>query len=159
MTRDDLPGLEWDGEYSHFRRMYRNAYQREKEGLSVNWVVELPGTGLIGQAFVQLICGREELADGVARAYVYSFRVRLPYRGIGLGSVMLDVIEADLRKRNFKYVMLNVAKENTRAQKLYEKHGFSIVAHEPGCWSYQDQNGNLRNVEEPAWRMEKRLAI
>ena len=50
---------------------------------------------------------------------------------------------------------LNVAKTNIRARKMYEAHGFRAVAHEPGCWSYIDHEGNWQHVEEPAWRMEK----
>ncbi|RPJ37769.1 MAG: hypothetical protein EHM21_17775, partial [Chloroflexi bacterium] len=79
----DLPGMEWDGEYTHFRRMYAEAYQRMRRGYTVLWVAELPGTGLVGQVFIQLVCDRPELADGQERAYLYSFRVRSAYRGQG----------------------------------------------------------------------------
>ena len=80
------PSLEWDGEYAHFRRVYQDAFNRSQRGLSVLWVAELPGSGVIGQVFIQLICDRPELADGTNRAYLYSFRVRPEYRSAGTRS-------------------------------------------------------------------------
>src|SRR5512142_2058842 len=94
-TAADLPGLEWDGEFSHFRRVYADAYQRMVDGKSILWVADLPGTGIIGQVFIQLTCDREELADGFCRAYLYSFRIRPPYRRAGLGTRVMQVVERD----------------------------------------------------------------
>jgi len=153
----DLIGLEWEGEFQHFRRLYKGAYQRSLQGLSVLWVAELPGKGLIGQVFIQLIGDRPELADGKNRAYMYSFRVRPEYRSRGLGARILAFLEEDLKQRGFRAVTLNVAKDNPRAIKLYEKNGYRITAHEPGVWSYPDDRGIWRKVVEPAWRMEKFL--
>jgi ribosomal protein S18 acetylase RimI-like enzyme len=106
---------------------------------------------------VQLSCDRPELADGRSRAYVYSFRVRRPYRGAGLGTRLMEVVEDDLRRRRFSHVTLNVAKDNPRARELYQRLGYAVTAHEPGRWSYPDHNGVWQHVHEPAWRMEKEL--
>lgn len=154
----DLPGLEWDGEYAHFRRVYAEAYQRMERGLAVHWVADLPGHGIIGQVFIQLCCDRLELADGIRRAYLYSFRIRPAFRNQGLGTMMMNVIENDLRARGFNLVTLNVAKDNPSAQRLYRRLGYRVVAHEPGFWTYQDQYGEWHQVEEPAWRMEKKIS-
>jgi len=43
-NESDLPGLEWDGEYAHFRKLYANAYQRCTNGTAVLWVAELNGS-------------------------------------------------------------------------------------------------------------------
>jgi ribosomal protein S18 acetylase RimI-like enzyme len=153
----DLAGLEWDGVYTHFRRVYSEAYRRAQSGFSVLWVAEHPEAGLIGQVFIQLICDRPELADGCCRAYLYSFRIRPEYRCMGLGTRMLQVVHTDLKERGYQTITLNVAKDNLRAQKLYEKHGYQVVAHEPGIWSYPDEKGVWHKVNEPAWRMEKTL--
>jgi len=157
MEEVDLPTLEWDGEYTHFRRMYADAFKRQQRGFSILWVAELLDYGIIGQVFIQLICDRHELADGLYRAYLYSFRIKPPFRDAGLGGRMLAVLEADLKQRHYRQVTLNVAKTNIRARKMYEAHGFRAVAHEPGCWSYIDHEGNWQHVEEPAWRMEKTI--
>ncbi len=153
----DLPALEWDGEYAHFRRLYSDAYQRYLNGTALLWVADLHGKGIIGQAFIQFSCDRPELADGQVRAYLYSFRIRSEYRRAGLGTRILGVIEHDLVQRGFQIVTLNVAKTNVDAQRLYLRHGYRIVDHEPGIWSYPDQYGAWHRVEEPAWRMEKKL--
>ncbi len=157
LNENDLPALEWDGEFTHFRRVYADAYRRQMRGVSVLWVAEMPSVGIIGQVFIQLICDRRELADGFRRAYLYSFRVRGPYRNQGLGTRMVEELSADLRHRHYKILTLNVAKDNPRARALYERLGFTVVSAEPGIWSYIDHRGLRQNMEEPAWRMEKAL--
>lgn len=157
IRQEDLPGLEWDGEYQHFRRVYADAYHRVLNGLTLMWVADLAGIAIIGQVFIQLTCDRPELADGSKRAYLYSFRIRPQYRSAGLGTRVMEIVEDDLRRRGFQYITLNVAKDNPRAAQLYERLGYKRVAHEPGCWSYQDDRGVWHSVQEPAWRMEKCL--
>jgi ribosomal protein S18 acetylase RimI-like enzyme len=157
LRAQDLPGLEWDGEYTHFRRLYADAFQRMEKGLAVHWVAVLPGEKIIGQVFIQLNCDRPELADGSRRAYLFSFRIRPIYRNHGVGSLIMKTVEDDLRKRRFRAITLNVAKDNLDAQRLYRRNGYHIVAHEPGVWSYPDENGVWHQMIEPAWRMEKNL--
>ena len=70
LVHADLPALEWNGEYTHFRRLYQDAFESAQHGHALLWVVEVQGAGLIGQAFVQLSSSRRELADGVTKAYV-----------------------------------------------------------------------------------------
>lgn len=158
MTKEDLPALEWNGIYTHYRQVYANEFQHYENGASVLWVAEVPENGIIAQVFIQLTCDRAELANGKTRAYLYSFRVKPEYQGQGIGTYMLEIVEADLVRRGFSSVTLNVAKDNLRAQELYQARKFRIVAHEPGRWSYPDEKGSWHVVEEPAWRMEKLLA-
>jgi ribosomal protein S18 acetylase RimI-like enzyme len=157
MVKDDLAALEWGGMYTHYRQVYANEFQRYQNGASVLWLAEIPAKGIIAQVFIQLTCDREELANGKTRAYLYSFRVKQEYQGLGIGTYMLEIVEADLVRRGYSVVTLNVAKDNLRAQELYKARKFRIVAHEPGRWSYPDEKGEWQSVEEPAWRMEKRL--
>lgn len=157
MVYEDLPALEWDGEYVHFRNVYKGVYQRTQIGTAVAWVAELPDTGIIGQIFLQLDCDRPELANGWNRAYLYSFRIKPPYRKLGLGTKMLEVLENYLIARHYSRLTLNVARDNPEAIRLYERLGFHIVAEEPGIWSYIDHKGKWCTEEEPSWRMEKHL--
>ncbi len=158
VTDQDLVALEWDGQYSHFRRVYQEAYQRAVRGHSVLWLAEIQQVGVIGQTFVQLTCDRPELADGRTRGYIYAVRVREEYRNRGIGTRLMDVAEDDLRSRGFTLATLNVARNNRDAQRLYQRRGYRIIAFEPGKWSYPDDKGTWQSVVEPAWRMEKRLA-
>jgi ribosomal protein S18 acetylase RimI-like enzyme len=165
LKQQDLPPLEWEGEFTHFRRVYADAFERARTGRSILWVAEftgpdqLPGShltnGIIGQLFVQLTCDRPELADGIHKGYIYAFRVKPFFRGGGLGTRMLKIAETDLKQRGFKTVTLNVAQVNQDARRLYERLGYHVVASDPGRWSYPDEKGYWRFVEEPAWRMEK----
>ncbi len=153
----DLKDLEWGGEYKHFRLIYQNTYRRCLEGKALSWVAVHNFKGLIGQVFVQLECDRLELADGKDRAYMFSFRVKPDYRNQGLGTQMLAVLEADIAGRGFRVMTLNVARENSGALRLYGRNGYIVVASDPGRWSYPDEKGCWREVEEPSWRMEKKL--
>jgi ribosomal protein S18 acetylase RimI-like enzyme len=157
VTLADLPALEWEGEFTHFRRMYAEAYRRSQRGEAVLWVIEHAQLGILGQLFVHLDSQRHELADGVHRAYIYGFRVRPAFRDLGLGTRLLKVAELDLLRRGFSWTVLNVSRENLDARRLYERLGYRVVAGDPGRWSYQDDLGIRHDVIEPAWRMEKRL--
>jgi len=157
IRKNDLAALEWDGEFAHFRRLFSEAYQSAVLGRAVLWLAEIIEVDLIGQLFVQLNSGRPELADGGYRAYIYGFRIKPTYRGVGVGSRLLDAAESDLVQRGYKRVTLNVGRDNPDARRLYERRGYIVVAAEPGRWSYLDQHGRRREVNEPSWRMEKVL--
>jgi ribosomal protein S18 acetylase RimI-like enzyme len=159
VTEADLPALEWDGEYSHFRRLYLEVFRSTQEGKAIMWVAELMEVNIIGQLFVQLTSSRKELANGTSRAYFYGFRVKPKYQGHGVGTKLLRTAEEDLVQRNFRWATLNVGRDNPGARRLYERLGYHIVANEAGRWSYQDQDGNRHEVNEPAWRMEKLLDL
>jgi ribosomal protein S18 acetylase RimI-like enzyme len=154
---EDLPALEWQGELIQFRKLYRQVYQNACDGRASIWVAELERAGIIGQVFVQFISSRKELADGEIRAYIYGFRVRPAYRGSGVGTQLLKQVEQDLQKRRFRWVTLNVSRQNLAAQRFYKRNGYQIVAAEAGRWSYVDHMGKRREVDEPAWRMQKKL--
>lgn len=154
---NDLPALEWQGEYIHFRKLYRQVYQNACDGKACIWVAELAEAGIIGQVFVQFSSSRKELADGETRAYLYGFRVKPAYRGSGVGTQLLNRVEQDLQKRCFHSVTLNVSRQNLAAQRFYRRNGYQIVATEAGRWSYLDHLEVRRDVDEPAWRMQKSL--
>ena len=156
-NKDDLAGLEWDGEYTHFRRLYADTFMMVEQDKAVIWIAEVSGNGLIGQCFVSLKGSRPELSDGVTRAYIYGFRVRPAFRNQGIGTTIMHVIENDLKNRGFAQATLNVGKENHDARRFYDRLGYVIVGSDSGDWSYIDDKGKRRNMHEPAWRMLKDL--
>ena len=157
LTESDIKALEWDGEFIHYRNLYRAVYKDMLRGKSLMWGIELEQNNLIGQLFVQLDSKYPAMADGVNNAYIFGFRVKPNYRNFGIGSKLLEFIEADLRRRNYEFVTLHVAKENLRGKTFYIRHGYKILSSVNGNWSYIDHQGNLRNVREPSWRMGKNL--
>lgn len=156
-NKDDLPGLEWNGEYIHFRRLYADTYLLVEQSKAVMWIAEEDGSGLIGQCFVSLKGNRPELADGILRAYIYGFRIQPQFRNQGTGTRMMHIIEDDLRERGFRQVTLNVGQDNLDARRFYNRLGYLITGSDPGRWSYLDDKGKRRDVVEPAWRMVKDL--
>ena len=154
----DLPGMEWDGEFAHFRRLYRQHYQNSLGGNTLIWVAENQEGKIIGQVFLLLFSAYLEMADGIHRAYMFSFRIRPEYRNNGLGGHVIRFLEDYLLERGFDTMRINVGRENEQARKLYEKHGYRIIGTEEGRWRYQDQFGNYQTVNEPAWRMIKKLS-
>ena len=151
----DLPALEWEGKFSHFRHIFTEAYRLQALGDVIMWVVDLPEYGLIGQLFIQLYGPNQIQSSKTKYAYIYGFRIRPDYRDQGIGSLLLKSVESDLDRRGFKRISLNVARDNDAARRLYEREGYRVVAPEPGIWSYLDDEGRRRFVNEPAWRMEK----
>lgn len=153
----DLVELEWEGEYTHFRRLYADTFNLVEQGTAVIWIAELNGAGLIGQCFVSLKRNHPELADGMQRAYIYGFRVKPKFRNQGIGTKIMNIIEQDLHKRDFKQVTLNVGQENHKAKRFYERLGYVVVGSDPGYWSFIDDKGKRVDMHEPAWRMVKTL--
>lgn len=158
IVREDLRALEWDGEYIHYRQIFLDAFHAAQRGEVIIWVADIPQEGIIGQVFISLTSARQDLADGVNRAYLYGFRVRPTYRDHGVGTKILKFVENDLINRGFRKLTLNVGRDNKSALRFYKRMGFHIIHSDPGRWSYIDHKGRRRLVNEPAWRMEKELS-
>src|SRR3972149_1768962 len=82
----DLPAMEWEGEFKHFRNLYSDAYRRQERNLSLIWLAELPEEPLVGQLLLQLACDRPELANGMDRAYRLRLRGSPRNRSLGVGT-------------------------------------------------------------------------
>jgi ribosomal protein S18 acetylase RimI-like enzyme len=158
LAESDLPALEWDGEYAHFRNVYAQNFRSMQNGNLLIWVAETEDQNLVGQAFILLLSQNKELADGIHRAYGFSFRVKSEYRDQGLGTAIMNFVESDMKQRGFTSIRLNVARNNIKARKLYERLGYRVIGSDPGLWNYQDQYGTWQTVKEPAWKMLKQIA-
>jgi ribosomal protein S18 acetylase RimI-like enzyme len=158
LAQADLPALEWDGEFTHFRRVYVRAFQRAQAGNAALWVADDEPDLVIGQVFVLLNNELDPLlANGHTRAFIHSFRVRPQYRNLGLGTRLMQHAETDLRARGFTSVALNVARENDAALRLYERLGYRQLHPISGYWSFIDHLGQERQLHEPGWRLAKDL--
>ena len=157
VEKNDLPGMEWEGEYAHFRKLYQQHYENSLTGNTMMWVAKNASQEVIGQVFLLLLSRQKELADGTFQAYLFSFRIKPAYRSQGLGGFMLEMMEGILRDRGFRFLRLNVARANPLARKMYEKHGYRVIGPDPGTWRYEDPNGQWQTCHEPAWKMIKAL--
>ncbi len=155
----DLPALEWNGEYLHFRNLFRQAYEDMRLGTRLLLVVEhRPSGEIVGQIFLQWNSSDPRFADGWRRGYLYSLRVKSAFQRRGLGTMLMDAAEERLRQRGMDTASIGVEKDNRDARSLYERQGYRIIAEDPGCWSYIDHLGRRQEVSEPAWLMEKKLS-
>jgi ribosomal protein S18 acetylase RimI-like enzyme len=156
--KKDLPALEWEGEFIHFRQLFALAYYRAEKGRALLWLLEENEKRLVGQVFVLLkSSGDPSVADGRRRAFIHSFRVRPTMRNRGLGKALMEHAENDLISRGFRWATLNVALDNPDALRFYERMQYQRVGQEEGLWSYMDHMGRLREVHEPSWSMRKKL--
>lgn len=152
----DLPKLEWFGQYTHFRHLYEQTYQEQREGrrlMLVAAVNDFP----VGQVFVSLEDGYFDNDGEGPHGYLYALRVMEPFQRLGLGSALVTAAERHLVQRGYRRATIAVAKDNLRAQRLYARLGYHIYKEDPGRWHYVDHEGRTRFVEEPCWLMEKQI--
>ncbi len=152
----DLPALEWEGEYSHFRSLYRQAFRETRSGRRVMLLAE-SASGVVGQLFIQLDPKNLPGGKGKLTAYLYAFRVRPEHRNQGIGTQLIEEAESRLRDRGFRRAVISVAVTNPTARRLYERLGYHVFAQDPGQWSYTDDLGEVQRVDEPALILEKDL--
>jgi ribosomal protein S18 acetylase RimI-like enzyme len=151
---EDLPALEWEGEYQRYRLVYQRSYAEALRGRRIMLVAEMLGH-VIGQIFVQM---DSAFSAGNGRAaYLYALRVRPEARNRGIGTELVREAEAILRQRGFFRALISVAKDNHAARRLYERLGYEIFGEDPGNWSYFDDQGQVQEVHEPAFLLDKNL--
>src|SRR5215218_7469645 len=70
-TYNDLPKLEWYGQYTHFRALFRRTYQDQLQHQRLMLVADCNNFP-IGHVFIQLNHSDQRVSDGRKRAYFYS---------------------------------------------------------------------------------------
>ncbi|AGK60101.1 (SSU ribosomal protein S18P)-alanine acetyltransferase [Archaeoglobus sulfaticallidus PM70-1] len=73
------------------------------------------------------VVGYIAVMDMDSSAKIISFAVKREFRGMGIGTILLDKALVRCRERGKKSVYLEVRVSNERAQKLYKKKGFKII--------------------------------
>ena len=155
-TEQDLPALEWDGEYRHYRRLFQRAMEEARRGRRILLLAEVDDQ-IVGQIFVQLSTKPAFSFLGMASGYLYAFRVKKPHRNQGIGTQLIAEAESQLRRQGHARAVISVAKRNVSARRLYQRLDYRIFSEDPGEWSYDDHLGRLRNVHEPSFVLEKWL--
>ncbi|HYO89217.1 MAG TPA: GNAT family N-acetyltransferase [Candidatus Limnocylindrales bacterium] len=153
----DLAQLEWFGQYAHYRRLFRDTYHEQQQGLCLMLVADFNGFP-IGQVFLQLQSNRPTPDDSL-RMYYYALRVLDPFQRMGIGTALLDAAEGFALRRAYGWATIAAGKDNPAARRMYERRGYMVCGEEDGDWSYIDQHGRTRYVQEPCWALEKRLRL
>jgi ribosomal protein S18 acetylase RimI-like enzyme len=89
-------------------------------------------------------------------AYLWSAHVEPRWQSRGIGTLLIGHLEKNARACGIDAIRLAVAKENTRARALYERHGYAVIGEEVARWSYHDGERTVEIVDD-CWTMEKRL--
>lgn len=80
--------------------------------------------GLVGYAFVRLEEGFDDTFPlGERYAELYSLSVADGWRGQGIGTLLLDFVDAELESRGIRDLIVAVMLGNSVAQRLYERRG------------------------------------
>ena len=118
-------------------RSFRHHIKSEHSEL---WVAESLNHVLIGYGLVLL-------HKGTLLARMYSLAVSASARGLGVGRLLMNALEAAAVARKRHYMRLEVAKHNATAIGLYEKQGYTAFG------EYQDYYDD----HSDALRMHKRI--
>ena len=156
-TPEDIQKLEWNGQYTHFRNLFRRAYVEQKRKNRLLLIMDFNNYP-IARLFIQFIGQNETIDDDNQRGYIYSFNVMEPFRNLGIGTRMLNTAESILRNRGYQLVTISVAKDNSGALKLYRRAGYQIYGEDDGQWQFRDHMDNLHQMNEPSWLMKKALS-
>jgi ribosomal protein S18 acetylase RimI-like enzyme len=153
---EDLLLMEWGGEYTRFRNLYRLAYHEAQEGNRVLLVAEADGE-LVGQIFIHLASRWRHHFSPQKSAYLHSFRVKPKFRNQGFGSSLLSVAEKRIIQHRYQRAIISVAQDNPAALRLYQNQGYVQFGNDPGVWSFYDHEGRLHTISEPSFLLTKVL--
>ena len=153
---EDLPALEWEGEFARYRAVYRAAWDDVRRGERALLVAESENR-IVGQIFIHFASPWPVPGADRPAGYLYAFRVRPSHRGRGIGRSLLREAEWTLAAGGATHAVIAVATDNLDARRLYERMGYAWLADDPGTWSYRDDTGLSRKVLEPAHLLVKEL--
>lgn len=83
---------------------------------------------------------------GTKVARLYSLTVAPDHRGKGIASALMAAGEVDAARRGCNRVRLEVRQSNATAIRLYERHGFRVMAQIP---SYYPDGETAARMEKP----------
>lgn len=149
----DLPALEWDGEYSDYRLVYRGVFRNSLRGLACPLLAETAADGMIGQVILSERSPSRAYDPYHPVYFLTSFRIKPAFRSHGLGARMLAACANMTLRRGFSEIFLNVAVNNPRAVAFYRRNGFGIVREEEARWSYIDPRGRQHDEHELSYLM------
>jgi ribosomal protein S18 acetylase RimI-like enzyme len=153
-VQEDVPKLEWYGQYTHYRNLFRRAYRDQMQGKRLMLIADVENFP-IGHVFIQFVHTDNDGGWG----YLYSLRVMDMFQGHGIGTRLIREAEARIEEHDLEWSTIAVAKDNPAARRLYERLGYDIFGEDSGQWSYIDHEGRTRQVSEPCFLLQKQLIL
>lgn len=91
--------------------------------------------------------------------HLFALDVSAPLRNRGIGTQLIDFVEAEARRRRLDGVYLEVALSNVHARRLYERLGYVQDAVPfQNSWNYTNEDGTVEERVELMVRLVKRWA-
>lgn len=156
-TAQDLPLLEWFGEYRGLRLVDAASWAHVQAGTLLFFVADVSGFP-VGQIKVALLHDEDDKADGARSGYLYSLRVLAPFQRLGIGSALIAEAERVLRARGFEWATIAAEHANHGARRLYERLGYAAMRRQRRTWSYHDPDGQAHEVDVDEVLLRKELA-
>lgn len=147
LAESDLHELEWEGG-ADFRRYYLQEWAEHYAGTRPVLVADFRGFP-IGQIVINF---------AVKPPVLESLRVMPPFRGLGIGTALIEAAERRCRDAGYTTVRIGVSVDNVRARRLYERLGYKAEGLPyPAEWSYTDQHGTVHQVRERIQMLRRAL--
>ena len=85
-------------------------------------------------AIVGFAIAETYLQKGLPVGHIITIDVRSSSRGRGIGRLLMDAIQAQLREAGATHIKLEVAADNDAAQAFYQRFGFAQTGRIPGYY-------------------------
>ncbi|PWC36632.1 acetyltransferase [Azospirillum sp. TSO35-2] len=147
----DLPTLEWYGLHTPHREIIAGAYRLQERGDGAMLLADVNGFPA-GQICIDFLRKRPS-----GRATLWALRVFQPFRGLGLGALLLRAAEQVVEQRGVTVAELGVDRDNAGVLPFYERFGYQHCGRERGQFIYHTPEGRLVRVAIDQWLLEKQL--
>jgi ribosomal protein S18 acetylase RimI-like enzyme len=148
---EDLPDLEWFGLHTAHRAIIANAHRMQEQGHGAMLLAEVNHFPA-GQICVDFLRKRS-----VGRATLWALRVFQPFRGLGLGTRLMEAAERIVAERGGTVIELGVDRDNAAVLPFYDRLGYRHCGNERGHFTYRKPDGVLVRVPIDQWLLQKRL--
>jgi GNAT superfamily N-acetyltransferase len=147
----DLEQLEWFGAFRDHRHAIQRAYRRQLEGQ--NWMLiadvrDFP----VGQLWL-------DVTSKPGAGLLWAFRVMPPFKGLGIGRVLLAAAEELAVCAGISALDVGVEPWNSGARRLYVRSGFEEVGTEQNSYETEDASGRRARHEFEVCVLRKRLTL
>lgn len=122
----DLPALEWMGLYTRHRDVIERAFAAQERGDGL-MLLAVSADFPIAQVWIDFLGGSEP-----DTAMFWAVRTFFPLQRTGIGRRMMEIAEAELRRRGYRSVELEVEGWNAKALGFYERLGWQVKERSDG---------------------------
>jgi ribosomal protein S18 acetylase RimI-like enzyme len=118
---EDLPGLEWWGNFTAHREIIQAAFDSQEHGEALLLLADTQGYP-IGQVWIRFAPPHRDRTG-----LLWALRVFPCLQNQGIGGRLLQAAEQTLRNHGFDHAELEVERDNPHARRFYERHGYRIA--------------------------------